>query len=216
MSDRRRRSGDQDEPEEDPRSARADELRRATERSVLRLSGELGYESTSVVAIVARSGSNLFRFYDTFAGKEGCYAEAYGRAADDLGTRLLSHCGRGPSWIDGVRGALIELAAFVAEDRDLAAGVIREVHVAGGSALEKRERIIERLSRAVDRARLEAEPSRYNPPPITSLFVIDAIESTVIRALSEKRQLEETLPALLFIAVSCYFGADAARQALRE
>jgi AcrR family transcriptional regulator len=209
------RSGDQGEPEGDARLTRADEVRRATERSVLQLSGELSYEHTSVVAIVARSGSNLFRFYDTFAGKESCYAEAYAHAADDLGTRLLSRCRGGPSWIDGMRAALIELAAFVAEDRDLAAGVIREVHVAGGDSLEKREQIIERLSRAVDRARLEPEPSRYNPPPITSLFVIDAIESTVIRTLSEKRRLEEVLPALLFIAVSSYFGGDAARQALR-
>jgi AcrR family transcriptional regulator len=216
MSNRRMRGGDQGKPGGDARPARADEVRRAMERSVLQLSGMLGYEQASVAAIVARSGSNLFRFYDTFAGKEGCYAQAYTHAADDLGARLLSRCEGGPSWIDGMRGALVELAAFVAEDHDLAAGVIREVHVAGGDALAKREQIIGRLTRAVDLARLEPGSSRHDPPPVTSSFVVASIESTVIRTLSEERQLEEILPALLFIAVSSYFGGDAARRALRK
>jgi AcrR family transcriptional regulator len=209
------RGGDETGPDSEAASDRASELRRATERSVLQLSGELGYERASVMAIVERSGSNLFRFYRSYAGKGECYAEAYAHATDQLVTRLRMACREGLDWIDGMRRALGEMATFVEEDRNLAVGIISEVHVAGGAALAKREEIIAHLSRDIDRARLETTRPVQHPPAVTSLFVVGAIESTVVRALTGEKPFREVLPGLLFIATSPYFGIDVARRAIR-
>jgi AcrR family transcriptional regulator len=190
-------------------------LRRAAERSVLQLSGEVGYRQATVAAIVERGGTNLFRFYETYAGKEQCYAAAYASAAEDLCERLLGSCAEAPDWTEGIRQALLELSAFTADDPRFAAGVIGEVHVAGGAALEKRDEVAAQLSQAVDRARYKV-PLKRQPPALTPVFVVSAIEATVIKALAEERPLGELVPTLLFIAVACYFGSEAARRAVKN
>jgi AcrR family transcriptional regulator len=191
------------------------EVRRAMEHSMLRLSGERGYEQTTVTAIVKRSGSNLFRFYETYASKDRCFASAYDAAAEELCTRLLATCIAAPDWIAGTKRGLLELATYTTEDPALAAGVISEVHVVGGAALEKRGEIVARLSRAVDRGHREGSRSCVPPPAATSTFVVSAIEAAAIKMLAEERTLGEALPGLLFIAVSCYFDIATARRAVR-
>jgi AcrR family transcriptional regulator len=183
----------------------------ATRRAVLELSGAVGYGNVTVAAILERSGSNRSRFYTTFGGKEDCYTTAHGEAADRLVSRLLDGC-ETRDWRSGMREALVELARFTAEDADLAAGLIAEVHGAGGAALVKRNEVLERLSRAVDGARRDTKGSRHSPPPVTSRFIVEAIESTVIRTLLERDRLAEEIPGLLYIAVACYFGTTAARR----
>jgi AcrR family transcriptional regulator len=181
---------------------------------MLQLSGEVGYEQATVASVVNRSRTSLSRFYDTYRSKQGCYDSAYDRAAEDLCTRLLARGADAPDWTSGMAAALLELAAYAGEDRAMAAGVIEQVHVAGGKALARHDELVSRLSRAVGRAeRLGLQPS---PPPATADFVVQSIEAAVIKCLAEERPLEEMLPGLLFIAVSCYFGAAAARLAVKN
>lgn len=106
-----------------------------------------------------------------------------------------------------MKTGLGELARFVDEDPELAAGLIAEVHVAGGTALVVRSEVVERLSRAVDRARREIPDA---PPPVTSRFIVGAIESTVIRTVLDRGSLTAELPALLYMAIFYYFGPEAA------
>ncbi len=186
------------------------------ERAILQLSGEVGYERTTVASVVKRSRTNLARFYDIYGGKRNCYESAYEHAAEDLCARLMARGADAPDWTSGMAAALRELVAYATEDRDMAAGVIEQVHVAGGEALARRDELVSRLSRAVDRARATGLGLQPSPPPATAEFVVQGIEAAVIRYLAEERPLEEMLPGLLFIAVSCYFGAAAARQAVKN
>jgi AcrR family transcriptional regulator len=180
------------------------------ERAMLRLSGELGYERASVGAVVARSGSNLAGFYRAYSGKADCYEAAYDAAATSLCARLVDACTAAADWRAGVKSALLELDAFAAEDAPFAAGVIVQVHVVGGPALERRAQIVDRLARVVDRGRFEG-PRR--PNAATARFVVESIEATVVRSLAEGTALREALPGLLFLAVASYFdAAEAARQ----
>lgn len=186
-------------------------MRAATERALLQLSGEVGYANAGVAAVVARSGSNLARFYRTYTGKAACYAAAYESAAGSLCTRLLDACAEAPDWGAGLKRALLELDSYAREDRALARGVIVEVHAADGAALARREDIVGRLAGAVDKVRAQAlrEPS---PPPRVAYFLIEAIEAAVVRSLAEGGDLREALPGLLFLVVSSYFDpAEAAR-----
>ncbi len=182
---------------------------------MLRLSGSLGYHQAGVAEVVEQSGSNLSRFYGTYAGKDECYAAAYGAAAEGLCARLLADCQRSPDWITGCKTALLELAAYTTEDAALATGVISEVHIAGGAALRKRAEVVGRLASAVDRGRAERDILRPPPPAATASFVVQAVDSVVVRCLREKKPVRESLPGLLFLVVASYLGPGAARHAVR-
>jgi AcrR family transcriptional regulator len=212
VSEERRRHDDRGRPEGRRPPSREAEARRATELALLRLSGEVGYEQASVSGVVGRSGWNLAGFYRAYSGKAACYAAAYDSAADALCARLLSACKAAPDWPAAMKTGLLELSAYAAEDPALAAGVLVEVHVAGGAALERRADLVARLARAVDRAR--AATRREPPPrPVTPVFVVEAIGAAVARSLADGTALREALPGLLFIAVASYFDAsEAARQ----
>jgi AcrR family transcriptional regulator len=195
---------------------RASGLRRATGRAILELSGEVGYERASVAAVVARGGSSLARFYATWSGKADCYSSAYEAEATALGERLVAGCSEAADWTTGMRLGLRVLEAYTAEDPALAAGLIEQVHIAGGPALDKHDELVATLARAVDRARAEITSDLPQPPPATAGFIVAAIEAAVIKSLAEGRSLRLSLPSLLYIAVGCYFGAAAARRAIKN
>jgi AcrR family transcriptional regulator len=197
------------------RCGRSAALRRASEHAMLQLCGEVGYEQTTVASVIERSGSNRSRFYNTYSGKAQCFELAYERAAEDLCGRLLATCKGAADWTTGMRLAVEELEAFTTEDPALARGLIAEVHVAGGAALARHTELVAGFVEAVDRARRERGRPDPEPPPATADFVVDSIEATVIRSLVEGKALREELPGLLFLAVSSFFGAAAARRAVR-
>ncbi len=192
------------------------QTRARTERAILRLSGERGYGAASIAAVIERSGSNRARFYKTWDGKEDCYLSAYRGVAEDLSARVLAACGEAPDWTAGVRAALGELEAFVEEDRAAAAGVIREVHVAGGAALARREALAGGIAGAIDRVRQEGPLPRRFPPQRTSAFVLAAIEATVIRSLNDGRALRGVLGGAFYLTVASYLGGPAAQRALQD
>lgn len=215
MSERRMRRGDRGGPSGRAAYGRALEMRRATERAILQLSGERGFEGATVASVLERSGSTRHRFYETWPSKERCYAEAYESAVENLYTQMRATCTEAPDWASGMRRGLRDLAAFVERDPQLAAGLLVEVHTAGGPALAKRDEVIQQLAGLVDRARLDAGLGQDLPPPATAIFVVYSIEAAVIRTLAERRPLRGVLPDLLFIAVAPYFGAPVARRAVR-
>ncbi len=193
-------------------------LERELQLAALRLAGELGYPAVTVQRIIERAGSSRARFYASFADKGDCYARGYSLAVEELATALLAPGRSATDWLGGFRGALTALARFAEADPALARGVLAEVHVAGGAAIDKRKEVFERLSRAVDRARRETVQSRHSPPPSTAAFILYAIESAVIRSLlyDEGRAFAASLPDLTYLAAAMYFGADAARAAYRQ
>jgi AcrR family transcriptional regulator len=194
-----------------------DALRLAAERTVLELSGEMGYPQVTIAALIEASGSNRSRFYATFADKGDCYAAAYENRIEELTARVLGACEEASDWPAGMRGALTGLAGFLAEEPTLAKGLIAEVHVAGGAAAVKRKEVFERLSRAIDRARV-THPSRHSPPPVTSDFILSAIEGAALRslALGEADEFARQVPGLLILGIGPYFGHEAAWAEVRR
>jgi hypothetical protein len=77
--------------------------------------------------------------------------------------------------------------------------------------MDKRRQLMERLSHTLDSARREI-PSRQAPPPVTSPFIVGAIDSLVSAKLmdGDAEHAPEMLPGLLYFVVMQYFGEAAA------
>jgi AcrR family transcriptional regulator len=188
-------------------------------RAAIVMAGELGYEGVRVEELIERAGSNRARFYDAFADKETCFTWAYDAAIEAICERLLDACESAPDWASGMRHALEELAGFVAAEPGVARGLLAEPGGAGAAVAAKRMEVLERLSRAIDRARRETVASRHSPPPVTSRFILSAIHAAVLKFLADTDagagDLEAELPSLLYIAVDFYLGPEAARAQVR-
>jgi AcrR family transcriptional regulator len=186
-------------------------------RAVIAMAGEVGYEGVRVEGLIERAGSNRARFYAAFPGKEACFTWAYEAAIEAACERLLDACESAPDWASGMRRALVELARFVAAEPEVARGLLAEPGGAGAAVAAKRMEVLERLSRAIDRARRETTRSRHSPPPVTSRFILSAINTAVLKFLAEPGGggLEAELPGLLYLVVDVYLGPEAAREQVR-
>lgn len=173
--------------------------------------GELGYRAVTIKDVYQRYGGYRVEFYRHFGNKAECYAVAYETEVERLWRRLARACEAADDWPRGLRAALEELAEYVRERPDRAAGLLVEAHVAGGRAGTKRAEVVERLTRAVDGARRETSASRHSPPPITASFIVSAIEASVVNALAcgAPEDFAAAVPSLTWLAVCLYFGEEA-------
>jgi AcrR family transcriptional regulator len=186
----------------------AERQRRRLQRAAVEVSGEVGYRKLTVERIIERAAVSRTRFYRGFANKDGAYLGGYEAGIEELSERMLGSGRLGPDWKGGFRSALDQLAGFLVGEPSYANGLLAQVHVAGGAALEKRKEVFERLSRAIDSARREHLVSRHSPPPIAAEFIVSAIEQSVIGAIGRgvPEEFAATVPDLVSLAVSTYFG----------
>ncbi|HEY5816254.1 MAG TPA: hypothetical protein VIS95_07930, partial [Solirubrobacterales bacterium] len=82
---------------------------------------------------------------------------------------------------------------------------------AGERPLALRREMMERFSRALDRARREI-PTRQAPPPVASDFIVGAIDTLLSAKLldGDGERAPEMLPGLLHFVVMQYLGESAA------
>jgi AcrR family transcriptional regulator len=179
--------------------------------SMLVASGELGYEQVAVRHVIERAKTSRATFYKHFDDREDCFVQAQRDAGAWLYRRLIGAGRRRQSWREGLRAALAELLEFCANQPAVAKALLVEPHAAGERAMAQRRDLMERLSHALDGARREI-PSRQAPPPVTSSFIVGAIDSLVSAKLmdGDAERAPEMLPGLLYFVVMQYFGESAA------
>ncbi len=189
--------------------------RRAFERAALTAVGERGYRQVTVQDILDQAALSRALFYELFSDKSGCYASAYALAIEDLTSALQAECRKQPNWAAGLRAALAALGDYLTAEPFAARGLLVEVHVAGGAGLAKRAEVFERLAGVLDLARQESG-GKVSPPPITAAFILNTVDAAVARCLigEEPRTFADAIPELVFIAVSLYFGREAAEASL--
>ena len=179
--------------------------------------GARGYDKAAVQEVLERSGISRERFQRRFGGKEACFAQAYEMAADRICAEVLEVARGAESWRAGFRAALSRLLRTVAEQPLLAKALLIEVRAARGQAWAKHQQLIERFSRAVDRARQEpgAKPTTT---ALTAQFVVGAVEEAIATEIGAGRTatVERLLPDLAHLAVLNYFGEDEAWLELRS
>jgi AcrR family transcriptional regulator len=179
--------------------------------AILVVSGELGYEQVAVRHVIERAHTSRATFYKHFEDREDCFAQAYGDTAEWLYRRMIGAAKRQASWREGLRAALAELLEFCANQPEIAKALLVEVHAAGERSLVQQRDLMERLSRALDSARREI-PSRQGPPPVTSDFIVGAIDTLLVAKLldGDAERAPEMLPGLLHFVVMQYLGESAA------
>jgi AcrR family transcriptional regulator len=197
------------------RDRQAEETRVEILRAMLAICGEKGYRRVAVQDVIDRYGGNRVQFYRHFASKADCYATAYEHEVGLLVQRVFAASRPEPLWRLGLRAGLDELARFAVADPSLARGLVVEVHVAGDPALKRRAEVCERFARAIDAGRSSAVPP-HSPPPITSRFMVGAIESSLADALAagEPQDFSAAVPELAHMVVATYLGEDAAGEEL--
>ena len=191
--------------------------RESTMEAILALSGELGYQQTTVRGVVERGGESRSQFYRHFGSLRECFALAHGAEADRLYLALVDVADRAPDCRAGLRAALAELFRFAAVRPQIARAIFCEVYVVGGVALSKHEELLERLSDAIDEGlRPGGGSPRHVPSPIAASFIVGGIESFLRSRLTlgEVEQLGQSLPELMHLAVGPYLGAKAAQEEL--
>lgn len=174
--------------------------------AMLQCSGEVGYAQVSVRSVCERYGGSSDQFYREFEDKAECFAAAYDREAERICEQLLSLFDSGGNCTERFEVALGYLTEVAAAEPAVARAIFLEVHVAGGTALEKRREVVERLSRAVDSACRETS-SRQNPPPVTAEFIVGIVEQAISGALvrRDQEELHEAVPELAVVLGNIYW-----------
>jgi AcrR family transcriptional regulator len=203
-----------DDPGAGPAKSTSVDARQREEfsRAVLALSGELGFAAVSAEQIAAAAGLSVDRFYAQFATREECFVVAYESESAPLLARMLAAGEAAPSWPESVRAALGELFAFANDRPGIARAVLSEVYVAGGSALERHQEVLERLSQVIADPCRETHPSRHSPPPSTAVFMVGGIDQSVRWRLGQGHPelLWPALPELTALLIAPYLGDEAA------
>jgi len=179
--------------------------------AMLLASGELGFEQVAVRHVIERAQTSRATFYKHFADREDCFAQAYGDATEWVYRRMIGAAKRQPFWREGLRAALAELLELCANQPAIAKALVIEVHAAGERSLAQRRDLMERLSRTLDSARREI-PIRQAPPPITSDFIVGAIDTLLAAKLldDDAEHAPAMLAGLLHFVVMQYLGEGAA------
>jgi len=167
--------------------------------------GEVGYRRVAVERVYRRYGGYRSQFYRHFGGKAECFLAAYESEADALGAELLAFARADGDPRQRLQGALGRLAAYAQAEPAKAKAVFFEVHVAGAAALRKRREVIERLTRALDRA-CRKKDSCHSPPPITAEFMISAVDQALSSALlaGEPERFRESVPDLTVLILQAF------------
>jgi AcrR family transcriptional regulator len=106
---------------------------------------ERGYPDTSIADVIGRAGVSRKTFYEQFAGKDECFAVAYGEEMDRLVAVAMSAFDGDEPWVVRLRGALTALCAALAASPDAARLCFVEALGAGPSTLERRKQALRSL-----------------------------------------------------------------------
>jgi AcrR family transcriptional regulator len=184
-------------------------------RAMLQVCAEHGWPNVTVALIVKSAGVSRRTFYELFDDVEDCFLTALDDAHRRLGARVVPAWRQPGSWRERVRGALVELLAFL--DRDPLTGrlVVIEALAAGPRALERRSGVLAHAVVAVEEGRTEAKQS-HDPPSLTGEGIVGAVASVIygrmLRARTEPL-LALTGPLMSMIVLP-YLGPAAAEREL--
>lgn len=183
--------------------------------AVVYLVGAEGYEDVSVAAIAARAGTTTDEFARHFAGAEDCRRAAFDSVCDRFDCHLLPIYVRPEPWRPRMRAAAHAAVHFCRDYEELVRFAIgerlRHRHLALG------ERSLRLHLGEIASARLETPGPAHTPASAAEFAVGCFLELAVkCHASGDFRQLEQSLPALLYSVTEAFFGPVAADEELER
>lgn len=209
LRSRRTRAPRGDEPRFAP-SEPADRIALATAQTV----AEKGYPNTRIIDIVTRAHTSRRTFYEHYDSKEEAFLAAY-----DAGQQYVVEGARAAyempaDWPRQVKAAIEEAISLLASEPAIAQLELVEVFAAGPRALERGGDTL-----GIHQALLDAgAQARPDAPELTAESIGGAIQQLLYDQLTTRGpdRLVEAAPALVFIALAPFIGADAAAEVANE
>ena len=182
---------------------------------MLELSGEIGYRAVTAEKLLSRGEITATELEARFGDLESCFASAYAAEADALCDAILSAAAGASDWRAGIRSAVGTVLRFASERPAVANALMREVHVAGGAALDKHEEVLGRLTDALESG-CDLPVSELETVPRAPGFVIGAVEGVIAGHLArgESEALPTVAPELMYLIVASFLGLEAAVEEL--
>ncbi len=183
--------------------------------AAVRAVDELGWGSTTVADIVARSRVSRRTFYETFANREDCLGAAFEDLLGVIEGELAAVGLGGLGWRERVRRGLWVILAFFDREPVLARVCVVGALSGGPGVLLRREEVLAGLAGVVDEGRLENARSG-KCSALTAEGLVGAAFGIVYARLlrGEQRPLTELLGELMGMIVLPYLGPGAARREL--
>jgi AcrR family transcriptional regulator len=183
--------------------------------AAVRAVDELGWASTTVADIVARSRISRRTFYETFANREECLAAVFEDILGVLAGELAGVGLEGLVWRERVRGGLWAVLGFFDREPVLARVCVVQALSGGPGVLERREEVLGRLAGVVDEGRLEGARGVECTPLTAEGLVGAAFGIVYARLLKGRREpLTGLLGELMGMILLPYLGPAAARREL--
>jgi AcrR family transcriptional regulator len=183
--------------------------------AMVELAAERGAANVTVAHVVELSGVSRRTFYELFDDREDCLLAALEDVLARASERVVPAYESGDGWAERIRLALAALLAFLDANRSVGRLLVVESLGAGAEALERRERVLVRMSAAIDEGRAQVRRG-VGPPPLTAEGVVGAVLSVVHSRLLRRdpAPLTELAGPLMGTIVLPYLGPVAARREL--
>jgi AcrR family transcriptional regulator len=174
-----------------------------------------GREEVTATAIASRAGITASEFSRHFTSAEDCRRAAFDAVCDRFDRHLLPIYLRPEPWRLRMRVAAYAAVDFCRDHEE-------QVRFAIGERLRHRhlhqgERSLRLHLREIESARLEA-PVPELVPSSAAEFAVGCFLELAVRchASGDFRQLEQSLPALLYRVIAAFFGPVAAEEELER
>jgi len=169
--------------------------------------------NATVAHVVSRSGVSRRTFYEVFDDFEDCFLAALDQSIERASEYVLGAYRPAARWRVRIRAALVGLLEFLEDEPAMARLCIVETLGAGLEVHERRMRVIDVATAAVDEGRAEARASRALPP-LTAEGVVGGILSVLHARLmgGEGASLLELAGPLMGMVVLPYLGPAAAQK----
>jgi AcrR family transcriptional regulator len=169
--------------------------------------------NATVAHVVARSGVSRRTFYEVFEDFEDCFLAALDYSVGQASEYVLAAYDPTARWRVRIRAALVGLLEFLEDEPAMGRLCVVETLGAGRKVHERRMRVIDMATAAVDEARGEARASRALPP-LTAEGVVGGVLSVLHARLvsGDGAPLLELAGPLMGMLVLPYLGPAAAQK----
>jgi AcrR family transcriptional regulator len=139
---------------------------------------ERGRANATVAHVVGRSGVSRRTFYEVFDDFEDCFLAALDQSTARAGQYALDGYDLAGRWSDRIRGALVGVLEFLEDEPAMGRLCVVETLGAGQRVHERRLRVIDALTAAVDEGRGQAR-SAAALPALTGEGVVGGVLSVL-------------------------------------
>jgi AcrR family transcriptional regulator len=198
--------------------------------AMVEVASERGVGNATVSHVVARSGVSRRTFYELFEDREDCFLAAFDEAVRWIAAVMVPAYESERGWRERIRVSLAALLEFLEREPGVGRLVIVQTLAAGPRALERRQRVLERVIAIMEEGRGVAKRGESLPPLTGEGVVGGALSLIHSRLLAHPPQavgssrtvqdngspLVELLGPLMGMIVLPYLGPAAVRRELAQ